>query len=57
MAVPSKNTKHYSCTQKERQKSRATVMKSATSSRKSAVEFLKKAGILDNKGNMSKYYR
>jgi len=40
-----------------RQESRANVMNNAVASVESATKFLKEAGILDKKGNVSKYYK
>lgn len=42
---------------KERKESRAKAMKDASSSKDAATRFLQKAGILDNKGKISEYYR
>jgi hypothetical protein len=42
---------------KNRQESRETVMKNALSSKEAATVFLKNAGILDKKGNLSKHYK
>ena len=41
----------------KRQKSRENVMKNAVSSKEAATDFLKDAGILDKRGNLSKHYK
>jgi len=41
----------------KRQKSRENVMKNAVSSKEAATDFLKNAGILDKRGNLSKHYK
>jgi hypothetical protein len=41
----------------QRQESRTIVMNNAVASVESATKFLKEAGILNQKGNISKYYR
>jgi hypothetical protein len=50
------STKHTSFSER-RQESRTIVMSNAVASVESATKFLKEAGILDRRGNVSKYYR